>query len=188
MVEFDPPGEDGLTQCPAHPGRRFHPVRESCTGCDALPKGEPDDLDADKYAEHAEAAQAAAEAGLPNALGYEAAAIAIRDEAEQESTVNRRLAAVCEARGLALLQGEVEVSVPVVIEGAVHMRDATTTEVEREAREWIRTAAAFRGNIRALIGERGKVNKAALAAAAIRDSDAKLDERQRNKAKRRSAN
>lgn len=166
-------------ECPAHPATgRFHPVRSGCPGCAAEPE-ESEHHDANRYAEHAEAKQEADEAGLPTALGYERMALDICAEASSEIEVNRQNAEFCEARAAALVKGHIDVSVDIVIEGERMQRDATTTETEREAREWIKAAAPFRTNIRALIGERSKANRSALSAAAIRDSDAKLDARHR---------
>lgn len=151
-----------------------------------MPATNDGDPRAEEYAEYAEAKRLADEAGLPDSHAYERVAIDIRKDAESETAANRWVAETCEARGKALLAGEVEVSVEVVIKGEAMLRDATTTEIEREAREWLRTAVGARGNIARLIAERSKANRSALSAAAIRDSDAKLDERQRAKHGRRA--
>lgn len=180
MVEYTEPAPDGTVECPEHPGTRFMPF----VGCQHADHANcPPDADADPGADAfedlAEAAREAAEAGLPNALDYERVALAIRSEAEKEIGANRKIARLMERVGQAMLQNLIPLTVEMRIDGESIERPATPIETQREAREWLKAATGSRGNIRALIAESGKVNGKALAAASVRDSDAKVDRRNR---------
>lgn len=171
MVEYPPPGEDGLTTCPVHPEvGRFLPAK-CCPTCP------PDNGTAEVETPVADriladlAAREAAERGVPDMLDLENYVERARRDCRGEQKACRDTARMCEARARDILDGRVVVTM-VDREG-----NTVDADQDRAAQHWLAEAAKFRMAVAKSLDTQAKLAKLALGPASARYRAANLKAR-----------
>lgn len=117
--------------------------------------------------------------GLPDGLECERRAWQTWRDARQETRHNRKLSSFCVGRASEIIGGKLTVRVTERTDGGELDRDATTEEAEDQAREWLKLAATFNAHVNKTLDIQTKAEKMGLTPASLRDSDAALDQRNR---------
>jgi hypothetical protein len=171
VVEYPPPGADGLTTCPVHPETgRFLPAK-CCPNC------EPDDGAAEVETPVADriladlAAQEAADRGVPDMLDLEIYANEARALARAETRHNRKRARQYERRVDDIVEGRLLVTM-VDREGGT-----VDADQDKAAAIWAAEAAKARMAVQKGLDVQAKLIKLAMPAAAARYRAANLKAR-----------
>jgi hypothetical protein len=162
VVEYPPPGEDGLTTCPDHPGAgRFEPAK-CCPSCTPLAgSGEVETPVTDRILADL-AAKEAADRGVPDMLDLELFIDKARRDCRSEQKVCREIAKRCESRAQDILDGRVVITT-VDREGGT-----VDADQDRAAQHWFDVAAKYRAGVAKSLDTQAKLGKLALGPASER--------------------
>lgn len=165
MADWSLPGDDGLSDCPAHPeAGRFAPS-DGCHVCISAPPQTERRVGPNERLQLEAIAR-----GLPDGLGWESRTAGTWESAKAEEKTCRSLRALCTKRGKAILREDIELAPTVDGKG-----NAFPVDQDREAREWFKLAASFTAHVLKAQDVQVKAGKLTAMPAALRDSDAFIE-------------
>jgi hypothetical protein len=164
VVEWTSPGDDGLSECPAHPeSGRFRANRGGCPSCRLAPAADDEVSTPEADRILADLAVAEAEArGCPDMFDLEKYVDRARADCRREQKACRDIALKLEQTAQSVLDGD-----RVVME---RDREGSLVEADqdRAAQHWFAEAAKYRMAVAKSIDTQAKLLKMAMTPAAAR--------------------